>query len=320
MADSKISALPAATTPLAGTEVLPIVQSGATKKVAVSDLTAGRPIAASQLDVDNIRVDGNTISSTNTNGDIDLLPNGSGAINFPVNSAFGTGSAYAQVRMRSSAAGGFDLNWQTGSLNRWILQKAGAETGGLAGSDLILYRYDDLGGYAGTVMTFTRSSGSVAVIGALSKGSGSFRIDHPLPEKEATHQLVHSFIEGPQIDLIYRGKAKLVNGKAEVNIDEKFGMTPGTFVALCRDTQCFTSNEQGWSRVRGSVVGAVLTIECEDAKCADTVSWMVIGERHDKHVMDTDWTDENGKVILEPVKPAEREPYYSPVIENLQPE
>ena len=49
MADKKISALTAATTPLAGTEVLPIVQSGATVKVAVSDLTAGRAISATQL-------------------------------------------------------------------------------------------------------------------------------------------------------------------------------------------------------------------------------------------------------------------------------
>lgn len=38
MADKKISALTAATTPLAGTEVLPIVQSGATVKVTVQDL------------------------------------------------------------------------------------------------------------------------------------------------------------------------------------------------------------------------------------------------------------------------------------------
>lgn len=39
MADQKISALPAASTPLAGTEVLPIVQSSTTKKVATDDLT-----------------------------------------------------------------------------------------------------------------------------------------------------------------------------------------------------------------------------------------------------------------------------------------
>jgi hypothetical protein len=39
MADVKISGLPASTTPLAGTEVLPVVQSGVTKKVASDDLT-----------------------------------------------------------------------------------------------------------------------------------------------------------------------------------------------------------------------------------------------------------------------------------------
>lgn len=39
MADVKISQLPASTLPLAGTEVLPIVQSGTTKKVASDDLT-----------------------------------------------------------------------------------------------------------------------------------------------------------------------------------------------------------------------------------------------------------------------------------------
>lgn len=48
MADKKISALTAATTPLAGTEVLPIVQGGATVKVAVSNLTAGRTVNATQ--------------------------------------------------------------------------------------------------------------------------------------------------------------------------------------------------------------------------------------------------------------------------------
>jgi hypothetical protein len=49
MADVKISGLPASTTPLAGTEVLPIVQSSTTKKVAVSDLTAGRSVSATSF-------------------------------------------------------------------------------------------------------------------------------------------------------------------------------------------------------------------------------------------------------------------------------
>lgn len=45
MADLKISQLTGATTPLAGTEVLPIVQSNTTKQVSVANLTAGRAIS-----------------------------------------------------------------------------------------------------------------------------------------------------------------------------------------------------------------------------------------------------------------------------------
>jgi hypothetical protein len=45
MADLKISQLVGAATPLAGTEVLPIVQSGATTKVAIADVTAGRTVS-----------------------------------------------------------------------------------------------------------------------------------------------------------------------------------------------------------------------------------------------------------------------------------
>jgi hypothetical protein len=49
MADTKISALTASTTPLAGTEVLPIVQSGTTKQVSVANLTAGRAVSAASV-------------------------------------------------------------------------------------------------------------------------------------------------------------------------------------------------------------------------------------------------------------------------------
>jgi hypothetical protein len=145
-------------------------------------------------------------------------------------------------------------------------------------------------------------NGNVAVAGALSKGSGSFRIDHPLPSMTDTHELVHSFIEGPQADLIYRGKVNLVDGVATVDIDAASSMTEGTFVALCRDVQCFTTNESDWTAVRGSVTGNLLKIEAEDSASTASISWMVIGERHDKHMMDTDWTDINGKVIVEPLK------------------
>ena len=155
--------------------------------------------------------------------------------------------------------------------------------------------------YSYTTVRWT-ITGGLTVSGSLSKGSGSFKIDHPLPEKKDTHQLVHSFIEGPKADLIYRGKLILINGKAQANIDEASTMTEGTFDVLCRDVQCFTTNETGWDLVKGKVVGNVIYIESQNTNSTDEISWMVIGERKDKHMIDTDWTDENGKVIVEPLK------------------
>jgi hypothetical protein len=163
--------------------------------------------------------------------------------------------------------------------------------------------------YGGLRLNTTSSgvdvTGALDVSGALSKASGSFKIDHPL--KPETHHLVHSFVEAPQADNIYRGKVSLVAGAATVNLDEAGRMTEGTFVALNGNIQCFTSNEDGWTAVRGSVSGNTLTIQAQDTSCTDTVSWLVIGERHDSHMLDTDWTDAAGRVITEPEKQAEEE-------------
>jgi hypothetical protein len=54
MADVKISGLPASTTPLAGTEVLPVVQSGVTKQVSVNNLTAGKAVSAAALALSDV--------------------------------------------------------------------------------------------------------------------------------------------------------------------------------------------------------------------------------------------------------------------------
>jgi hypothetical protein len=150
-------------------------------------------------------------------------------------------------------------------------------------------------------------TGNGVFSGSISKGSGSFKIDHPLPSKTDTHHLVHSFVEAPQADNIYRGSVDLVGGSATVNIDTAAGMTDGTFVLLNTNVQCFTSNESGWTAIKGSVSGNTLTITAQDSDCTDTISWMVVGERHDQHMKDTEWTDSDGKVIVEPEKVSEGE-------------
>ena len=151
------------------------------------------------------------------------------------------------------------------------------------------------------VMTYS-ITGGLAIPGALSKGSGSFRIEHPLPSLSETHNLVHSFIEGPKCDLIYRGSVTLVAGTATINIDTDSTMTEGTFEVLCRNVQCFTTNESDWTPVKGSVSGNILTITAKDNTSTATVSWMVIGQRKDPHIISTDWTDDQGNVIVEPIK------------------
>jgi hypothetical protein len=68
MADVKISGLPASTVPLAGTEVLPIVQSGATKQVSIANVTAGRSVAALSVITPTIQAEAGSAGGTIKNG------------------------------------------------------------------------------------------------------------------------------------------------------------------------------------------------------------------------------------------------------------
>ena len=144
-------------------------------------------------------------------------------------------------------------------------------------------------------------SGNINAQGSITGNSKNFEIPHPLLSLKSTKKLVHGSIEGPQMDLIYRGKIALVDGTASVNIDTKSGMTEGTFVALCRDVQCFTTNETGWTAIKGSVTGNILNIIAQENTCTDTISWMVVGERQDDNIKQAIITDNDGNLIVEPL-------------------
>jgi hypothetical protein len=146
-------------------------------------------------------------------------------------------------------------------------------------------------------------NGDLILDGSISKGSGSFRIDHPL--KPETHNLVHSFVEAPDASNLYAGMVDLVDGTATVNIDTAHRMTEGTFEALNTVQSWSSSNETGYSPVKCSISGNLLTIQCQDVTSTDTVYYEVRGIRKDQHMLDTEWTDENGRVITEPLKVAE---------------
>jgi len=148
----------------------------------------------------------------------------------------------------------------------------------------------------------TTPAATLDVQGSLSKLSGSFKIPHPLPSLAGTHDLVHSFVEAPDASNLYAGMVTLTGGKAEVNIDTAHRMTEGTFEALNILQSHSTSNEGGYAPVKSSMSGNVLHIYCQDSTSNDKVYYEVRGIRKDKHMFDTEWTDENGRVITEPLQ------------------
>jgi hypothetical protein len=82
-------------------------------------------------------------------------------------------------------------------------------------------------GFAGFFMGKVAVTGNLNVGGTLTKGGGSFRIDHPLDP--ANKYLSHSFVESPDMKNIYDGIAVLDgNGEAVVDL-------PDWFQALNRD-------------------------------------------------------------------------------------
>lgn len=102
MADTKISALPAATVPLAGTEVLPIVQSSVTKQVSVANLTAGRGISATTGTFTGAITPSQTagIVGTTTNNNADA-----GSVGEVVSSSVAVGSAVSLTNAVSATSG-----------------------------------------------------------------------------------------------------------------------------------------------------------------------------------------------------------------------
>ena len=142
---------------------------------------------------------------------------------------------------------------------------------------------------------------TLQVNGSLSKNSGTFDIQHPI---KANTRLVHSFIEGPRCDLIYRGSIQLINGKAIVNLDTdcvasiQSAMSSGTFEALVQNPVCYLQNST-FDRIIGNINKNILTITCENMNANSIVNWMVIGERKDKFIKEWNRTDSEGRLITE---------------------
>ena len=128
-------------------------------------------------------------------------------------------------------------------------------------------------------------SGNVNVTGSLSKGSGSFVIDHPLdPENKL---LRHNFVESPENLLIYRGKIQLDNnGQAKVEL-------PDYFIALTKENE------------------ATVTLTCIDVPFLTAYKWenngFLISGEAGRYVSWVVYADRDDPVIHELGRPVEEE-------------
>ena len=120
--------------------------------------------------------------------------------------------------------------------------------------------------------------GNLNVLGALSKGSGSFVIDHPIDQKNKI--LFHSFVESSDVKNLYDGIAVLdKNGEAVIKL-------PEYFMALNKDFryQFFPLNE--------AMPDLYIKTEINNNEFIiasgipnGRISWQVTGIRHDPYIL-----------------------------------
>ena len=150
----------------------------------------------------------------------------------------------------------------------------------------------DNGATAGKAALFL---GDVEVTGMLSKGGGSFKIDHPLDP--ANKYLYHSFVESPDMMNIYNGNVVTdVNGEAVVEM-------PDYFESLNRDFRYQLT-------VIGTFAQAIVADEIKGNRFAIKtstpnvkVSWQITGVRHDR------WADQH-RISVEEIKTEAERGYY----------
>ncbi len=183
----------------------------------------------------------------------------------------------------------------TGSFNTFVGPEAGYNEGGqrntyigwLSGSSLgsELFNATAIGALAevsesntmvlGTSSVTVKIPGKLMVAGSVSKGSGSFVIDHPLDP--LNKYLYHSFVESPDMMNIYNGNVTTnARGLAVVRL-------PAYFQALNRDFryQLTVMGQFAQAIVARKIEGNTFVIRT-NKPCVE-VSWQVTGVRQDTY-------------------------------------
>lgn len=212
-------------------------------------------------------------ATANSQGAAGLITQGGfGAENIAGDGLFSLGgnASNQKAGTGSFTIGGFSNNGQGGD---GLLTQGGnaTGTGNQAGRGLFAGAGRGLNGAtSGLAGEF---QGNVAISGNLSKGGGSFKIDHPLdPENK---YLYHSFVESPDMMNIYNGNSVTdENGEATVTLPDWFESLNQDFryqlTVIGTFAQAIVAEEIKGNRF-------VVKTNAPNVK----VSWQVTGIRHD---------------------------------------
>jgi hypothetical protein len=146
-------------------------------------------------------------------------------------------------------------------------------------------------GASGSASLALSADGNAEISGSLSKGGGSFKIDHPLDP--AGRYLYHSFVESPDMKNVYDGTVTLDrDGRATVEL-------PEWFEALNRDFRYQLTALLGAApELHVSALVADGEFSIAGGKAGQQVSWQVTGIRQDA------WANAN-RIPVEVDKPEE---------------
>ena len=120
-------------------------------------------------------------------------------------------------------------------------------------------------------------TGEVTIAGNISKGGGSFKIDHPLdPENK---YLFHSFVESPDMLNVYNGNA-ILNEDGEAKIE-----MPDYFTALNRDFRYQLTPIGSFAELYVAKEIEENSFKIAGGRPGGKVSWQVTGIRRDPFAM-----------------------------------
>lgn len=148
---------------------------------------------------------------------------------------------------------------------------------------------------------------NLTISGTLTKGSGSFVIDHP--GDPANKYLRHSFVESPEMVNLYKGEGKLQNGKCTIFLPEYFKKLNGSPFQN-RDMTFQLTSIAGPQNLWGEWAeeGNLILLKVSGQKLDGTPAhgmfyWLVTAVRHDPFA-------EKNPIIVEEVKSPEKKGTY----------